>query len=176
MARTSTAVALYQAGESLYELFDKVILIHEGKCCYFGPTEDAVKYFKSLGFVQPERWTSADFITSVSDEHERHVKEGWEDRIPRSGEDFHRAFQQSDQLKRNLTEVEEFEGESEKQAEARHKAQTKATKKKNFEVSFPKQVMACTERQFRVMIGDKQATFGKSKYCTTLARSCTDSR
>ena len=29
MANISTSVALYQAGESLYELFDKVILIHE---------------------------------------------------------------------------------------------------------------------------------------------------
>jgi ATP-binding cassette subfamily G (WHITE) protein 2 (SNQ2) len=63
MARISTSVALYQAGESLFDLFDKVVLIHEGRCCYFGPSDDAVKYFKSLGFVQPERWTSADFIT-----------------------------------------------------------------------------------------------------------------
>jgi ATP-binding cassette subfamily G (WHITE) protein 2 (SNQ2) len=85
MARISTAVALYQAGESLYDCFDKVILLHEGRCCYFGHTEDAVEYFKDLGFVQPDRWTSADFITSVTDEHERHVKEGWEDKIPRSG-------------------------------------------------------------------------------------------
>jgi ABC-type multidrug transport system ATPase subunit len=63
MARISTLVALYQAGESLFDLFDKVVLIHEGRCCYFGPSDEAVKYFKSLGFVQPERWTSADFIT-----------------------------------------------------------------------------------------------------------------
>ncbi|TIA05865.1 ABC drug exporter AtrF [Aureobasidium pullulans] len=161
MARISTAVALYQAGESLYDCFDKVVLLHEGKCCYFGHTEDAVEYFKELGFVQPDRWTSADFITSVTDEHERHVKEGWEDKIPRSGEDFDRIFQQSEQKKRNLKEIEEFEGETQKLAEARHEAQTKATKKKNFEVSFPKQVMACTQRQFLVMVGDKQATVGK---------------
>ncbi|CAC9892285.1 unnamed protein product [Aureobasidium pullulans] len=161
MARISTAVALYQAGESLYDCFDKVVLLHEGKCCYFGHTEDAVEYFKELGFVQPDRWTSADFITSVTDEHERHVKDGWEDKIPRSGEDFDRIFQQSEQKKRNLKEIEEFEGETQKLTEARHEAQTKATKKKNFEVSFPKQVMACTQRQFLVMIGDKQATVGK---------------
>ncbi|THY36246.1 ABC drug exporter AtrF [Aureobasidium pullulans] len=161
MARISTAVALYQAGESLYDCFDKVVLLHEGKCCYFGHTEDAVEYFRELGFVQPDRWTSADFITSVTDEHERHVKEGWENKIPRSGEDFDRIFQQSEQKKRNLKEIEEFEGETQKLTEARHEAQTKATRKKNFEVSLPKQVMACTQRQFLVMIGDKQATVGK---------------
>jgi ABC-type multidrug transport system ATPase subunit len=38
MARISTLVALYQAGESLYDLFDKVIVIDQGKCVYFGPT------------------------------------------------------------------------------------------------------------------------------------------
>jgi ATP-binding cassette subfamily G (WHITE) protein 2 (SNQ2) len=161
MAHISTAVALYQAGESLYDCFDKVILLHEGKCCYFGHTEDAVQYFKDLGFVQPDRWTSADFITSVTDQHERHVKEGWEDKIPRSGEDFDRLFQQSKQKKRNLEEIEAFEGETQKMAEARHNAQTKATKKKNFEISFPKQIMACTQRQFLVIIGDKKATIGK---------------
>lgn len=161
MARISTAVALYQAGESLYDCFDKVILLHEGKCCYFGHTEDAVEYFKELGFVQPDRWTSADFLTSVVDEHERHVKDGWENKIPRSGADFDRLFQDSKQKERNLKEIEEFEATTKQQAEARHEAQTKATRKKNFEVSFPKQVMACTQRQFLVLIGDKQATFGK---------------
>jgi len=41
MANISTLVALYQAGKSLYELFDKVLLIDEGRCAYFGPTENA---------------------------------------------------------------------------------------------------------------------------------------
>ena len=39
MTRISTFVALYQAGESLYDLFDKVILIDQGRCAYFGRTE-----------------------------------------------------------------------------------------------------------------------------------------
>jgi ATP-binding cassette subfamily G (WHITE) protein 2 (SNQ2) len=39
MAKISTAVALYQAGESLYDLFDKVILIDQGRCVYFGPAQ-----------------------------------------------------------------------------------------------------------------------------------------
>lgn len=42
MAKISTSVALYQAGESLYELFDKVLLIDEGRCAYFGRAEYAI--------------------------------------------------------------------------------------------------------------------------------------
>jgi ATP-binding cassette subfamily G (WHITE) protein 2 (SNQ2) len=151
MAQVSTSVALYQAGESLYDLFDKVLLIHEGRCCYFGPTDKAASYFKSLGFVQPERWTTSDFITSVTDDHERHVKEGYEDRIPRTGAQFAEHFANSEQAHNNLEDIKEFEKETQKQAEERHEARTKATKKKNYTISFPAQVMACTRRQALVM-------------------------
>lgn len=161
MARVSTSVALYQAGESLYSLFDKVLLIDEGKCCYFGPADEASTYFKELGFVQPPRWTSADFLTSVTDEHERHIKEGWENRIPRSPEQFSETFFKSDRHRKNLEEIEEFQEETRRQAEERRAAASKATKKKNYTISFPMQVMACTKRQFLVMIGDKQSLAGK---------------
>ena len=161
MAHISTAVALYQAGESLYERFDKVLLIDGGQCCYFGPAEDAVKYFKDLGFEQPERWTSADFITSVTDEHERHIQDGYEKKIPRSPKAFAEAFRNSEQAKRNLDEIEEFERETQRMAEERRAGQSKATKKKNFTIPFHQQVWACTKRQFLVMFGDKQSLGGK---------------
>lgn len=161
MAHISTAVALYQAGESLYERFDKVLVMDEGQCCYFGPAEEAVKYFKNLGFKQPERWTSADFLTSVTDEHERQIESGMEKQIPRTPHQFAEAFSGSDRAQRNLDEIEEFERETRRQAEERRAAQSKATKKKNYTISFPAQVWACTKRQFLVMIGDKQSLVGK---------------
>lgn len=161
MAHISTFTALYQAGESLYDCFDKVCLIDGGRCCYFGPADDAARYFKDLGFVQPERWTTADFLTSVVDKHERHIKEGWEDRIPRSADEFGDIFAKSDRAKMNMAEIEEFEQDTKRLVEERHAAQGKATKKKNYTISFPKQVAACTHRQFLVMIGDKQSLGGK---------------
>ncbi|KAJ4295394.1 ATP-binding cassette transporter snq2 [Kalmusia sp. IMI 367209] len=161
MAQITTAVALYQAGESLYSLFDKVVLIHEGHCCYFDPADNAVNHFKRLGFVRPERWTSADFITSVTDRNERHVKEGLEDRVPRSGAHFAKMFAESQQYQDNLGEIEEFERETKRLIEDRQSATTKATKKKNFTLPFHKQVMACTVRQAKVMLGDPQSLFGK---------------
>lgn len=161
MARISTAVALYQAGESLYQRFDKVLFIDGGKCCYFGPAEEAVQYFKNLGFKQPARWTSADFLTSVTDEHERHIEDGYEKRIPRTPQQFAEAFRSSERAKRNLEEIEEFERETTRMAEERRAAQSKATKKKNFTIPFHQQVWACTKRQFLVMLGDRQSLMGK---------------
>lgn len=161
MTNISTAVALYQAGESLYRCFDKVILIEEGKCCYYGSTDDAAKYFKDLGFVKPDRWTTADFLTSVTDEHQRNIRSGYENRIPRSPAQFAEAFRSSQASQRNLTDIEAFEGEIQQMTEQRRAAQTEKTRKKNYTIPFHRQVWECTRRQFLVMIGDKQSLAGK---------------
>ncbi|KAI9818834.1 MAG: hypothetical protein M1827_007655 [Pycnora praestabilis] len=161
MAHISTSVALYQAGESLYDLFDKVLLIDQGKCAYYGPTENAKQYFIDQGFDCPTRWTTADFLTSVGDFHERNIRPGFEDRIPRSAEQFEAAYQKSEIFKQNLQDTEEFESHMEQQRLERQAAQTKATKKKNYTLPFHKQVLACTHRQVQVTIGDKSSLYGK---------------
>jgi len=47
----TTIVSIYQAGESLYEYFDKVCVIDEGRMAYFGPTDQAKQYFLDMGYV-----------------------------------------------------------------------------------------------------------------------------
>ena len=161
MAHISTAVALYQAGESLYDLFDKVVLIDEGRCLYYGPTEEAAAYFENLGFRRPPRWTTADFLTSVTDPHERQVREGYENRIPRSADQFEAVYKKSGVFEANVREIESFEQEVEQQRQQRLAAATKATKERNYTLPYHKQVWACTHRQFLVMVGDKQSLGGK---------------
>jgi ATP-binding cassette subfamily G (WHITE) protein 2 (SNQ2) len=159
-ANVSTVVALYQASENLFNLFDKVILIEEGKCSFFGSSEEAKAYFEKLGFECPPRWTTPDFLTSVSDPHARRVRAGWEDRIPRTADDFQAAYRQSDVYKGALTDIESFEGEVEAQKQEKEAARSKLNKK-NFTISFYKQVMILTHRQFLVMFGDRESLIGK---------------
>jgi ATP-binding cassette subfamily G (WHITE) protein 2 (SNQ2) len=161
MAQISTAVALYQAGESLYKTFDKVIVIEEGRCCYFGPADDAAAYFEGLGFERPQRWTTADFLTSVTDEHERRVKVGWESRIPRSAAQFEEAFMKSHIAERNKKDIAEFESHLQDQRRSQEGARWMATKQKNYTLPFHRQVMACTHRQVLVTYGDKPSLIGK---------------
>ncbi|CEI61328.1 Brefeldin A resistance protein [Fusarium venenatum] len=161
MADTSTAVSLYQAGEQLYDLVDKVLLIDHGQCLYFGRSEDAKNYFLNLGFDCPERWTTADFLTSVTDDHERSIRKGWENRIPRTPEEFADAYRRSEDYQKNLRDIDEFEAELQTLAEERRAHESEKSKKKNYEIAFHKQVMACTHRQFLVMFGDKASLFGK---------------
>ncbi|KAL4767698.1 ABC-2 type transporter-domain-containing protein [Aspergillus nidulans var. acristatus] len=160
MAHASTLVALYQASENLYKQFDKVLLIEDGRCAYFGPAGRAKAYFEDLGFKCPPRWTTPDFLTSVSDPNARRVKEGWEDRIPRSAEDFQRAYRNSEVYRENLLDIEEFEREVKEHEDKREEARRRAPKK-NYTVPFHHQVMILTERQFKIMYGDKGTLIGK---------------
>lgn len=43
-------VSLYQAGNQIYELFDKVLVIAAGHCIYWGPRIMARPYFEEMGF------------------------------------------------------------------------------------------------------------------------------
>ncbi|KAJ5513427.1 CDR ABC transporter [Penicillium fimorum] len=167
-ANVSTVVALYQASENLFHLFDKVILIEDGKCSFFGPSQDAKAYFEQLGFQCPPRWTTPDFLTSVSDPHARRVKDGWYDRIPRNAAEFQAAYRRSDTYKCNLTDVERLESDIEAQRQEREAARS-SKKRKNFTVSFYKQVMILTHRQFLVMLGDRKSLIGKWSVITFLA-------
>ncbi|KAI1381532.1 ABC-2 type transporter [Hypoxylon crocopeplum] len=161
MAEVSTAVSLYQAGESLYNLVDKVLLIDHGKCLYYGPSDRAKQYFLDLGFDCPERWTTADFLTSVTDPHERSVRPGWEDRIRRSAQDFADVYRKSDAYRNNLEDINDYEAQLEEQQRARAESRSKKNEKKNYTISFHQQVLALTKRQALVMLGDKASLVGK---------------
>lgn len=60
----STIVSIYQAGEGLYELFDKVCVVYEGRMAYYGPANKARQYFIDLGYEPANRQTTADFLVA----------------------------------------------------------------------------------------------------------------
>ncbi|KAK8065185.1 hypothetical protein PG997_011932 [Apiospora hydei] len=80
----SAAVAVYQAPQSAYELFDRVTVLYEGRQIYFGPTSEAKAYFEELGFYCPDRQTTPDFLTSMTSPNQRRIAPGYEDRAPES--------------------------------------------------------------------------------------------
>lgn len=79
----------------------------EGKCIYFGPRDQAVQYFQDMGYEPQDRQTSADFLVAVTDPKGRFVREGYEDRVPRTAEDFVAYWKKSDLCKWNDEQVEE---------------------------------------------------------------------
>ncbi|KAJ2986020.1 hypothetical protein NUW58_g5230 [Xylaria curta] len=65
-SRSVAIVTLYQASEEIYNLFDKVTVLHAGHQIYFGATQNARQYFNDLGFITPARCTTSEFLTSVT--------------------------------------------------------------------------------------------------------------
>ncbi|KAJ9420068.1 ATP-binding cassette transporter CGR1 [Fusarium oxysporum] len=67
----AAAVAIYQAPQSAYDLFDRVTVLYEGHQIFFGRINEAKQYFENLGFECPDRQTTPDFLTSMTSPQER---------------------------------------------------------------------------------------------------------
>lgn len=102
----ASCVAIYQAPQAAYDLFDKVTVLYEGRQIYFGRTGDAKGYFQSLGFECPDRQTDSDFLTSMTSRDERVVQPGWDNRVPRTSTDFAAAWESSKERQDLLHQIE----------------------------------------------------------------------
>jgi len=129
---------------------------------YSGPANEAKKYFENLGYYCPERQTTADFLTACTDPNERRFKDNFNGPIPKGAIELEKAFRESDAYKRLLQDVESYEKvlEETDYADARQFKQsvqeTKSktvSKRSSYTVSFIRQVLACTEREFWLTFG-----------------------
>lgn len=116
--RTSTevqdmtcCVAIYQAPQSAYELFDKVTVLYEGRQIYFGKTTEAKHFFTTMGFHCPDRQTVADFLTSLTSPIERVVAKGFEGRVPQTPDEFAARWKASPEYAALIAEIEEYNNE-----------------------------------------------------------------
>ncbi|KAK2764869.1 hypothetical protein FQN54_008566 [Arachnomyces sp. PD_36] len=170
VSNRTTLVTLYQAGESIYELMDKVLLIEEGRMLYQGPASDAKAYFEDLGFHCPERSTTADFLTSLCDPTAREFKQGREASTPKTPEELEEAFRKSEAYQLLLADVNSYETKLKetncadtmrfKKTVGQSKSKT-VSKQSSYTVSFMRQVAACTKREFWLLWGDKTSLYTK---------------
>jgi ATP-binding cassette, subfamily G (WHITE), member 2, SNQ2 len=146
------------------------LVIDQGRCVFFGPTDIAKQYFEDLGFECPSRQTTADFLTSVTDPNARVLKKDRDPiSIPRTSADLERRFRDSPAAKANLDSIRQFEQEvkethpadSFRDAVEQGKAK-RASNRSVYTISFLDQVKACTIRQYQVLWGDKTTFIGKN--------------
>ncbi|KAJ5521119.1 CDR ABC transporter [Penicillium fimorum] len=150
----STAlVAVYQASQSIYDLFDKVIVLYEGRQIYFGSVANARRFFVNMGFYCPDRQTTADFLTSLTSPSERLFRLGFEDSAPRTPDEFAARWKESPERKQLLVEIEtNAAGKSDKIEQFRRsRAADKArfTRESSpYTLSYPMQIRLCLWRGF----------------------------
>ncbi|KAI8072245.1 ABC-2 type transporter-domain-containing protein [Gilbertella persicaria] len=172
----TTVATLYQASNSIFSLFDKVLLLDEGRCLYFGPVEYAKEYFESLGFFCPPRKSVPDFLTGLCNPIEREIIPGFEKTAPRFASDFEQRYLESDVYRQAMADLGAYEQQiaSGSPSETFRKAvdeehQKRASKKAPYTASFYQQVKALTIRQYYLNITDLGALI--SRYGTILIQS-----
>lgn len=166
----TTLTTLYQAGEGIYNLMDKVLVIDEGRMLYQGPANEAKQYFVDLGFYCPPRQTTADFLTSLCDVNARQFRKGYEDRCPKTAEELEKAFRQSHAYRVVMDDVAGFEkhisdtdhSDAQVFVDSVRDAKSRTVMKQSvYTVSLWKQVLACTRREFWLIWGDKTSLYTK---------------
>lgn len=120
IVKTTTIVSIYQASENLFQLFDKVCVIHEGRMAYFGPANRARQYFIDMGYEPADRQTTPDFLVAVTDANGRIPRAGVTNQ-PRTPEEFVEYFKKSELGALNAEDMDSYDREyvgSSKMAEA----------------------------------------------------------
>ncbi|KFA71533.1 hypothetical protein S40288_06824 [Stachybotrys chartarum IBT 40288] len=165
----TTIVTLYQAGNSIYEHFDKVLVLDEGKQIFYGPQKEAVPFMEGLGFLRDGGSNRGDFLTGVTVPHERVVAPGYEETFPRTADAVRDAYKSSATYSKMLEEARSYHITSDaayntsdfKEAVAREKHKGVMWAKTAVTADFYTQVKAATIRQYQIMWGDKPTLFMK---------------
>ncbi|KKY24186.1 putative abc transporter [Phaeomoniella chlamydospora] len=162
--KTTTFVSLYQASQNIYEQFDKVMVIDQGRQVYYGPTSTAREYFEGLGFLEKPRQTTPDYLTGCTDEFEREYKPGrGPENAPHSPESLIEAFKQSPLSTTLDDEMADYRKQLQHEKEvyddfqvAHREAQQKGTSKSSvYLIPFYMQIWILMKRQFLIKWQDK---------------------
>ncbi|OJJ74654.1 hypothetical protein ASPBRDRAFT_119373 [Aspergillus brasiliensis CBS 101740] len=107
LGSSSHVVAAYEASEAIYDLFDKVLLLYEGRQIFYGSSSEAKGFFERQGWYCHPQQSTAEFLTSVTNLTERQPCRGMEDRVPRAPEGFESHWYQSPEYQELQKEISE---------------------------------------------------------------------
>lgn len=147
---------MYQAGNGIFNQFDKVLVLAEGREIYYGPASEAKAYFENMGFICTPGANIGDFLTAVAVHTERQIAEGYEDRVPNTAAEFEDAYQQSSLRARMMEEMDSKSSDtlnwevqklkSERDAEKNRSLPWLSRENSPYQASFGQQVFQCTLR------------------------------
>lgn len=141
-------------------------MLYEGRQIFFGRANEAKAYFEQLGFVCPDQQTTPDFLTSMTSESERIIRDGFHDKTPRTPDEFAQAWKNSSvrrQLQDDIATYQErhpFDGHHhEKFFESRRNDQSSMQRSKSpFNLSLLEQFTLNLWRSWVMLKGDPSFT------------------
>jgi ATP-binding cassette subfamily G (WHITE) protein 2 (PDR) len=158
----ASLVAIYQAPQSAYDVFDSVCVLCEGRQIYFGPAKEAQGYFERLGFLRPEGMSTPDFLTSMSSADQRNLVPGLENIVPRTSDDFVKAWVHSAERKLLLGQISEYNAEYPPMSQAyqqfaeqrRLEKSRKQRVRSPYTMSYWRQIQLCLWRDWQRLKAD----------------------
>ena len=158
-----------------------MIVLYEGRQIFFGPCNQAKDYFLEMGWDCPPRQTVGDFLTSVTNPQERKARDGMENKVPRTPDDFEKYWKNSPQHAALQKEMEEYREEypvggsagKDFTATKRLRQAKHVRPKSPYVISVPMQVKLCTKRAYQRFVAEcllsfTQLTFFQASGTTNL--------
>lgn len=154
----------YQASETIYELFDKVLVLDKGHQVFYGPPSEARQYMEGIGYKSLPRQTTPDYLTGCTDENERQFAPGLDaSQVPTTPSELEQSFRQSRfgqqndedvvQYKRHM-KIEKGDQEAFRAAVADDKKRG-VSKNSPYTLGYSAQIWALTKRQFQFKLQDR---------------------
>ena len=160
----ASIVTLYQAGNGIYNLFDKVLVLDAGKQIFYGPLKEAKPFMEDMGFVCQDGANVADYLTGVTVPTERKILPQCESSFPRSADALRERYENSSIYEKMVAEYDFPTTDAAKEKTSHFKEGVSQEKHPRLPASSPltasfaTQVKACIIRQYQIIWGDK-ATF-----------------
>ncbi|KAF4344400.1 ATPase [Fusarium beomiforme] len=163
----ASIVTLYQAGNGIYDLFDKVLVLDEGKEVYYGPLKEAKPFMESMGFICQHGANVADYLTGVTVPTERQIHPDHQNRFPRTASALRDEYEKSPIYERMRSEYDYPTSSLANDRTTSFKEGVRILKDKKLPdtspmtVGFMEQTKACIIRQYQIVLGDKPTFFIK---------------
>lgn len=163
----SSIITLYQAGNGIYDLFDKVLILDEGKEIFYGPLPQAKPFMEEMGFLCAEGANVADYLTGVTVPTERKIKPGFEDRCPRTADEIRAQYDQTPiraQMEKEYaypTSQEAINNTADFKEGVQSEKAPSLGKKSPLTVDLLVQTKSAVIRQYQLLWGDKPTFFIK---------------
>ncbi|KXS19841.1 hypothetical protein M427DRAFT_52687 [Gonapodya prolifera JEL478] len=159
--KRTTVMHINQTGDSVFNLFNRVLLLSRGRTVYFGPASKARSYFEKLGFRPLPRQSVSDFINSVTEVKERTLADGVHPgSVPSTPEEFETAWLSSEEYRTVMSELAAAEGAVVADNAAESFAASEDAFRKEFHTSGTKssfartareQITTCLTREFQLL-------------------------
>mmetsp|Transcript_5800 Transcript_5800/g.5746 ORF Transcript_5800/g.5746 Transcript_5800/m.5746 type:complete len:1502 (-) Transcript_5800:142-4647(-) len=166
-------IAIYQCSQDAYDLFDNVVVLYEGHQIFYGKASEAKEYFVDMGWECPQRQTTADFLTSITNPAERIARPGFENSVPYTAKEFETYWKNSPQYKKLIEDIDEYFQKTDSGSHADEYHQAHVARQSNhisakspFTVSFFMQTRYIMGRNILRLKGDPsiaiQSIFGQA--------------